>query len=66
MAKVDRDAAAAMARDYVSFLREHRRSDGISEAWEWFNPDTGRHNNPLYVATVALPHITLKQVGLLR
>jgi hypothetical protein len=66
MAKTDRHAAAAVAREFVTFLREHRRPDGISEAWEWFNPDTGRQKNPLYVATVALPYISLKQAGLLR
>jgi hypothetical protein len=65
MAKTDRDAAAAMARDFVRFLRDHRRADGNSEAWEWFNPATGRQNNPLYVATVALPYVSLKQAGLL-
>jgi len=65
MAKADPRAAAAMARDFVAFLRDHRRSDGISETWEWFNPDTGRNKNPLYVATVALPYLSLKEVGLL-
>jgi hypothetical protein len=66
MAKADRAAAAAMAREFVTFLREHRRSDGISEAWEWFNPESGTRRNPLYVATVALPYISLKQAELLR
>ena len=47
-----------MARDYIAFLR-------ASPAWEWFNPDTGKHNNPQYVATVALPYVTLWRAGLL-
>lgn len=65
MWRSDRNAASAMARDYIQFLRIHRRSDGRSEAWEWFNPDTGRNSNPLYVATVALPYLSLRQAGLL-
>lgn len=63
--KVDRKAAADMARDYIEFLKSHMRPDGMTEAWEWFGPDTGRHNNPLYVATVALPYLSMKQAGLL-
>ena len=65
IATVDPQAAADMARDFVRFLRDHRRADGTAEAWEWFNPDTGERNNPLYVATVALPYLSLKEAGLL-
>jgi hypothetical protein len=54
-----------MARDFVQFLRNHMRPDGMTQAWEWFNPDTGENNNPLYVATIALPYIVLKNAGLL-
>ena len=59
MHQADPQAARDMARDYLHFLR-------TSEAWEWFNPDTGKRNNPLYVATVALPYVSLVQAGLLR
>ena len=65
ISKVDRNAASDMARDYLHFLRANTRPDGMPEAWEWFNPDTGKHANPLYVATVALPYISLRQAGLL-
>ena len=65
MAKADRGAAAEMAREFVRFLRQHMRPDGMTEAWEWSNPDTGRTANPLYVATVALPYLSLKEVGML-
>ena len=65
MAKVDRAAAAEMAREFAAFLRGHMRPDGIAEAWEWFNPETKRTANPLYVATVALPYLSLEQAGLL-
>jgi hypothetical protein len=61
---IDRPAAAQMAADFVGFLRNHKRPDGLAEAWEWFNPDTGQNNNPLYVATVALPYLSLKKAGL--
>ena len=63
--KVDPQAAANMARDYIQFLRNHMRADGMTQAWEWFNPDTGENANPLYVATIALPYIVLKNAGLL-
>ena len=43
MHKYDQAAAAGMARDYIEFLRNHRRADGLPESWEWFNPDTGRN-----------------------
>lgn len=63
--RADPAAARDMARDFVAFLRDHRRSDGTSEAWEWLNPDTGRKANPLYVATVALPYVSLQMAGLI-
>jgi hypothetical protein len=66
MWRADRGAATNMARDYIQFLRTHKRDDGRPEAWEWFNPDIGRTANPLYVATVALPYLSLKQAGLLK
>lgn len=61
----DPAAARDLTREFVGFFRNHLRPDGLSEAWEWFNPETGRKVNPLYVATVALPYASLKQVGLL-
>jgi hypothetical protein len=63
--RVDHQGAAQMARAYDRFLKDNRRPDGMAEAWEWFNPDTGGRNNPLYVATVALPYLSLKQAGLI-
>jgi hypothetical protein len=63
--RADPKAAADMARDFVASLRKSLRQDGTAEAWEWFNPDTGASSNPLYVATVALPYLSLKAAGLL-
>jgi hypothetical protein len=65
LARFDHAAAQQMSRDYLEFLRKNRREDGTSESWEWFNPDTGKHANPLYVATVGLPFGCLREVGLL-
>lgn len=62
---VDPQAARDMASDYIRTLRESLRPDGLTEAWEWFSPETKLRRNPLYVATVALPYISLKQAGLL-
>jgi hypothetical protein len=64
--RADGAAARAMARDYIAFLRTGLGPDGSAQAWEWFNPDTGKRNNPQYVATVALPYVTLLHAGLLR
>lgn len=65
MNSVDHLAAARMASEYIRFLKDNRRPDGVTEAWEWFNPDTGKQNNPLYVSTVALPYLSLKEAGLI-
>jgi hypothetical protein len=65
MYKADPDAATEMAKDYIQFLRNNMRPDGMTTAWEWFNPDTGEHANPLYVASIALPYIVLQNAGLL-
>src|ERR1700733_678976 len=63
MYKHDQAAATEMARDYIGFLRNHRRADGLPESWEWFNPDTGRTANPLYVAAIDLPYGCLCEAG---
>ncbi len=60
VARADFATARAMASDYVKFLRSHLRPDGTAEAWEWFNPGTGRRVNPLYAATVVLPWASLR------
>lgn len=63
--KSDPTAAADLAKEYLGFLRAHMRPDGMTEAWEWCNADTGARANPLYVASVALPYLSLKTAGLL-
>ncbi len=65
MFRADPAAAAEMVKDYLRFLRSHPRADGLTQAWEWCNVESGRFVNPLYVATVALPYISLKEAGLL-
>ncbi len=65
VARTEAAVARAMAREYVGFLRRNLRPDGMSEAWEWVNSESGKRNNPLYVATIALPYISLMQAGLL-
>ena len=64
MHKSDPTAASDMTKEFIQFMRSNMRTDGMTEAWEWFNPDTGGRNNPLYVATVALPYLSLKKAGL--
>jgi len=78
--KSDPTAAADLAKEYVQFLRDNMRQDGMTQAWEWFNPDTSNpdqsrrdpcsggwpshYANPLYVASVGLPYLSLKKAGL--
>jgi len=64
--RVNHPAAVELAQAYIEFLKDNRRPNGMAEAWEWFNPETGKHNNPLYVATVALPYLSLREAGLLK
>ena len=61
--KSDPGAAAELAKEYIKFLRGNMRADGMTEAWEWCNADTGEHANPLYAASVALPYVSLKAAG---
>jgi hypothetical protein len=65
VSRSDPAAASEMAAAYVRFLRDNMRPDGMTQAWEWLNPDTGDRSNPLYVASVALPYLSLKEAGLL-
>jgi hypothetical protein len=65
LSKVDPAAAKAMAAEYVKFLRDNVRPDGMTQAWEWFNPDTKQYVHPLYCASIALPYCQLKEAGLL-
>jgi hypothetical protein len=64
LARTDRAAARDMAEDFIRFLKDHKRPDGLAEAWEWFGAG-GKTVNPLYVATVALPYLSLLEAGLL-
>lgn len=63
--RTDPALAGQMAAEFVGFLRRHMREDGTAEAWEWVNEEKGRRANPLYVATVALPYLSLQEAGLL-
>lgn len=65
MHKVDQRAAADMGRDYIDYWRKNCLPNGDTQSWEWFNPDTGKNANPLYVATVGLPYGCLKVSRLL-
>ena len=65
MHKSDPTAASDMTKEFIQFMRSNMRADGITEAWEWLNPDTGARSNPLYVATIALPYLSLKKAGLI-
>jgi len=65
MHKSDPTAASDMTKEFIQFMRSNMRADGMTEAWEWLNPDTGGRNNPLYVATIALPYLSLRKAGLI-
>ncbi len=53
-------------RMITSDLSAHLRPDGNSETWEWTDPATDTYASPLCAATVALPYVSLEQVGLVR
>jgi hypothetical protein len=62
----DPAAASDLAGEYVRSLRRDMRPDGMTQAWEWVNTETAKASNPLYVASVALPYLSLLEAGLLR
>ncbi|MBN1417395.1 MAG: hypothetical protein JXP34_01385 [Planctomycetes bacterium] len=66
VSETDPNAAADLAAEYIGALRADKREDGTTRAWEWYNPDTGARANPLYVATVALPYLSLEKADLLK
>ena len=59
--RVDSPAAREVVHDLVAGIAA-QRLDGAP--WEWINPALNRRQNPLYCATVALPHATLRRSGL--
>jgi hypothetical protein len=61
----DPAAAQQMARDYVDFMRANRMEDGVSQAWEWFDPNTNTYVHPQYVASAAFTYGILKRANLL-
>jgi hypothetical protein len=65
VSRSDPAAAADLAKEYIGFLRQQMREDGLTQAWEWCNADTGDYVNPLYASSVALPYLSLKAAGLL-
>jgi hypothetical protein len=65
MYKSDPTAASDLAKEFIQFLRNNMRADGMTASWEWMNPDTGAHGDQLYCATIALPYLCLTKAGLL-
>jgi hypothetical protein len=65
LSTIDPDAARAMARDYVEFMRANRLEDGTSQAWEWFNPGINHYEHAQYVASAAFAYGILNRAGLL-
>jgi hypothetical protein len=59
--RVDPSAAQEVLHGLVSSIEAHR---GEGAPWEWINPALGLRRNPLYCATVALPHVTLRRSNL--
>jgi|YNPNPStandDraft_1061719.scaffolds.fasta_scaffold01719_10 hypothetical protein len=62
---VDENAAAELFAEYLTAVRRNWSSSFKACAWECVNPAIDHYQNPGYLATVALPYVTLKEKGLL-
>lgn len=61
----DRSLALNIFNDIIAHLRnqDFRKGPGHSAPWEVFGPNTEALRNPVYMASVALPYSTLKNLS---
>lgn len=65
LAQIDETAAAAMFSEYLGYIRQSWDDSFRSGAWECINPELNHYQNPGYLASVALPYVTLRNKGLI-
>lgn len=59
--KIDKAQAKAVFNEYVKHLREQDFRKGGDAPWECFGKDGKARQNPIYMASVALPYSVLKR-----
>lgn len=64
MAKADRDAAAQLAREYITELREgdFRKGPEFGSPWECMHPDGNHRQNPVYMTSVTSPLAAFRRI----
>ncbi len=65
LSRVDRKAARDCFLDYLGAMEEGWNDSGEACAWECVNPALDHYQNPGYLATVAIPYVSLAAAGLL-
>lgn len=65
IAMVDIDAARKLANEYIEELREgdFRKGPEYGSPWECMHPDNDHRQNPVYLATVAVPYAAFKRIN---
>ena len=65
IAKVDPEAARALAHEYLTELRagDFRKGPEYGSPWECMHPDGNHRQNPVYMATVTCPLAAFKRIA---
>jgi hypothetical protein len=58
------DLARQIFNDYIAHLRteDFRKGKDFGAPWECFGKDNGHHQNPVYMASVAVPYAVLRDL----
>jgi len=64
IAKLDRAAAAQLAREYIAELREgdFRKGPDFGSPWECMHPDGNHRQNPVYMTSVTCPLAAFRRI----
>lgn len=64
IAKVDRNLARRLARDYIEELRmgDFRKGPEFGSPWERMHPDGARRKNPVYMTSVTCPLAAFRRI----
>lgn len=65
LAQIDERAAANLFDDYLTCMRQSWDDSFRSGIWECINPELDHYQNPGYLASVALPYVTLRNKGII-
>ncbi len=62
---VDEDAAAEMFTEFLNYQVASWNGSFLSGTWECINPELNHYQNPGYLASIALPYVTLRNKGII-